>query len=182
MRKVLPVLFNTDMVLAILDGRKTVTRRVVKHPFEVHPNGYITKPRGNERLCPCEPSCHIEPVVYDDGDCESEGCFVYKASHPRPERVSWTPSIHMPKQAARIWLKVTDVRAERLQDIKNVHDEGIRLYDCPAGYTWKRNTDMYNCYTDSLGAMKALWDSTIPKRQQDLYSWNDDTTSISISR
>jgi hypothetical protein len=199
MGRVLPILFNTDMVLAILDGRKTVTRRVVKHPFEVHPNGYITKPRGNERLCPCEPpyqpgdilyiretwaflpcvecmdegpSCHIEPVVYDDGDCESEGCFVYKASHPRPERVSWTPSIHMPKQAARIWLKVTDVRAERLRDIKNVHDEGIRLYDCPAGYTWKRNTDMYNCYTDSLGAMKALWDSTIPKRQQDLYSWN----------
>lgn len=211
MRKVLPVLFNTDMVRAILDGRKTVTRRVVKKsqcmladrkelhelnrkydPFDGMTDaelvsstyrppcqpGDILYIRETWAFLPCVecmdegPSCHIEPVVYDDGDCESEGCFVYKASHPRPERVSWTPSIHMPKQAARIWLKVTDVRAERLQDIKNVHDEGIRLYDCPAGYTWKRNTDMYNCYTDSLGAMKALWDSTIPKRQQDLYSWN----------
>ena len=77
----------------------------------------------------------------------------------------------MPKRAARIWLKVIDVRVERLQDIKNVYNEGIHFCDCPAGYTWKDTTNMHNCYTDPVGAMKALWNSTIPKGQQDLYSY-----------
>ena len=140
MSRVLPILFNTDMVLAILDGRKTVTRRLVKKsqctllgkkepselkkedlfaPFDgmtdaelvsstyrpPYQQGDILYVRETWSFLPCVecmdegPSCHIEPVVYDDGDCESEGCFVYRASHPRPERVSWTPSIHMPKQA-----------------------------------------------------------------------------------
>lgn len=194
MGRVLPILFNTDMVLAILDGRKTVTRRVVKHPFEVHPNGYITKPRGNERLCPCEPpyqpgdilyiretwaflpcvecmdegpSCHIEPVVYDDGDCESEGCFVYRASHPRPERVSWTPSIHMPKQAARIWLKVTNVWAERLQDM-NIDDfiaEGVAIR--PEAFN-----DPENAYQQAKEEFIHIWDPTIKKADIDRYCWS----------
>lgn len=192
MSRILPILFNGEMVRAILDGRKTVTRRVVKHPFEVHPNGYITKPRGNERLCPCEPpyqpgdilyiretwaflpciecmdegpSCHIEPAVYDDGDCESEGCFVYKASHPRPERVSWTPSIHMPKQAARIWLKVTDVRVERLQDMtgQDILREGVNCHVHPEADYFDGNQKMM---------FAELWDSTVNKPDLDRYGWD----------
>lgn len=192
MSRILPILFNGEMVRAILDGRKTVTRRVVKHPFEVHPNGYITKPRGNERLCPCEPpyqpgdilyiretwaflpciecmdegpSCHIEPAVYDDGDCESEGCFVYKASHPRPERVSWTPSIHMPKQAARIWLKVTDVRVECLQDMtgQDILREGVNCHVHPKADYFDGNQKMM---------FAELWDSTVNKPDLDRYGWD----------
>lgn len=206
MRKVLPVLFNTDMVRAILDGRKTVTRRLVKksqcmladrkEPHELNrkydpfdgmtdaelvsstyrppcQQGDILYVRETWAFLPCVecmdegPSCHIEPVVYDDGDCESEGCFVYKASHPRPERVSWTPSIHMPKQAARIWLKVTNVWAERLQDM-NIDDfiaEGVAIR--PEAFN-----DPENAYQQAKEEFIHIWDSTIKKADIDRYCWS----------
>ncbi len=185
--RIRPILFNTDMVRAILDGRKTTTRRALKYPFEVHPNGFITKPKGHDRLCPYEPPYQQGDILYVRetyrplSDHPNAG-FDYAANwspkyfknskDPRScNKGKWKPSIHMPKRAARIWLKVIDVRVERLQDIKNVYNEGIHFCNCPAGYTWKDTTNMHNCYTDPVGAMKALWNSTIPKGQQDLYSW-----------
>ena len=101
-------------------------------------------------------ACSTDPVVYDDGDIESEGCFVYKASHPRPERVRWTPSIHMPKQAARIWLKVTDVRAERLQEmgVLDCQREGI---DISQNAIFKR--------------FSVLWNSTVKEKDIHRYGW-----------
>lgn len=219
MGRVLPILFNTDMVLAILDGRKTVTRRVVRYKYsntemkmrtdkygtrlieiqkdiegETHgrnPDGgtwhkllpYTEKKppyqpgdilyiRETWAFLPCVecmdegPSCHIEPVVYDDGDCESEGCFVYKASHPRPERVRWTPSIHMPKDATRIWLKVTDVRVERLHDmtLDDFLAEGVAIR--PEAFN-----DPENAYMQARSEFARIWDSTIRKSQTDLNPW-----------
>lgn len=179
MSRVLPILFNTEMVRAILDGRKTVTRRALKHPFEVHPNGFITKPKGNERLCPYEPpyqlgdilyvretwaflpcveciregtDCGRTCVTYEDRGSVSDGCFVYRADHPHPEHVSWNPSIHMPKAAARIRLKVKDVRVERL---KNIDDDGIVKEGLQIGAPFEE-----------------LWDSTIKKSDRDRYGWD----------
>ena len=204
MRKVLPVLFNTDMVRAILDGRKTVTRRMVKksqcmladrkEPHELNRKydpfdgmtdaelvsstyrppcqpGDILYIRETWAFLPCVecmdegPSCHIEPVVYDDGDCESEGCFVYKASHPRPERVSGTPSIHMPKKAARIWLRVTNVRAERLQDMngQDILMEGVNCHVHPEADYFEGNQKMM---------FEELWNSTIKKDDLESYGWD----------
>lgn len=120
-----PILFNTAMVQAILKSKKSSTRRPFKKPFEVHPNGMITKPQGNERLVPYEPPYHVGDIIYvretwlkgDDGlhyradetpiSKEAREAYGYK----------WKPSIHMPKVAARLFLKVTDVMAERIQDI-----------------------------------------------------------------
>lgn len=149
MSRVLPILFNTEMVRAILDGRKTVTRRLVKSqhlkvldspyhkenpeaedkmiieklcmpPYQIGDTMYI---RETWVFLPCVDctregtDCGRTCVTYGDKDSASDGCFVYRADHPHPEHVSWNPSIHMPKAAARIWLRVTDVRVERLQEI-----------------------------------------------------------------
>ena len=172
-----PILFNTEMVKAILDGRKTCTRRVLKHPFEVHPNGFITKPHGNDRLCPYTPPYQPGDILYvretwseirnADG---SHKKYVYKASDQYPFgesgyiiKFKWKPSIHMPKEAARIWLKVTDVRVERLQDI--TEDGTIKegcIYDTE--YNLGKSARIRGHFAD-------VWDSTIKRSDLSTYGW-----------
>lgn len=210
MSRVLPILFNTDMVRAILDGRKTVTRRVVdidiSNQFDVEHDrktvvAYIDQETGDSytptKMCQYQPGnilyvretwerfdcCSCEGDEH--GNCPKEpkksvldkygcGCYMYRASDEIWGDAKWHPSIHMPKEAARIWLKVKDVRVERLQDMP--HDgplkEGIQYDECPTGFTWKQETDMHNCYTTPMGAMQALWNSTIKKSDLDRYGWN----------
>ena len=193
-----PILFNTDMVRAILDGRKTVTRRVVKGANDaMYPGkcsfgvGMFDK-RTGERV--------IKPP-YEPGDIlyvretwwrnyyHQYGKYFYRADgeevqipvitggtdlHGKADGLKWRPSIHMPKEAARLFLRVTGVHAERLQEIP--HDgalkEGIHYCGCPEGFTWKSETDMNNCYLSPMGAMEALWNSTIPKKDLSLYGWD----------
>ena len=168
MSRVLPILFNMDMVRAILDGRKTVTRRKVKNP--------------------AKPPCLAGDILYvretwaEIKNTDSSRIkYVYRATDTYPFGVKgyivkfkWRPSIHMPKKAARIWLKVTDVRVERLQDMSrdDAIKEGIHYCECPDGYTWKEQADMNKCYITTMWAMKALWNSTIKKSGIDLYGWD----------
>lgn len=142
-----PILFNTEMVRAIPEGRKTVTRRVVKP----QPKGRLVP----ELPCSCWPGYFGEegtPRVvrppYFIGDIlyvretwnglpanERAGIpaeYWYKADEPEDAdtgvlRNRWHPSIHMPKEAARLFLRVKSVRVERLQDIT---DEQARKEGC----------------------------------------------------
>lgn len=162
-----PILFNTEMVRAILEGRKFVTRRVLKEPFEVHPNGFITKPRGNERLCPYEPPYEVGNILYVR---ETWRELVTPLSMPKKYSYranidkravglfKWRPSIHMPKEAARLFLRVTDVRVERLCDMKlaDFLAEGITL---TREELRKPDTALYN----AREKFKELWNSTCGK-------------------
>ena len=201
MGRVLPILFNTDMVRAILDGRKTVTRRVVKYKYnntemKMRTDKYGTRlieiqkdiegethgknPDGStwHKLLP-----YIEKnPPYKKGDilyvretyCPNYFDFVaqsgnkhgYKADYdcailssdiPEPK---WIPSIHMPKEAARIWLRVTDVRAEQLRDMDKMDavKEGIDTRCCVN-------------LAHALTKFKKLWDSTIRRSDTGLYGW-----------
>lgn len=198
-----PILFNTEMVRAILDGRKSCTRRLVKPEpqgyFEVNEEplyiydtdenqGKITPPYQpgdilyvretweHFECCCCEGdehgNCYREPQ--QSALNKSCGCYMYRATDEIYGDAKWHPSIHMPKEAARIWLKVTDVRVERLQEItdEQAKREGIQYDECPTGFTWKQETDMHNCYTTPIGAIQALWNSTINKSDLDRYGWN----------
>lgn len=183
-----PILFNTEMVKAILDGRKTCTRRVLKHPFEVHPNGYITKPRGNERLCPYIPPYQPGDILYVRESwakgyeivtrCGKEGTYIYKAddklvdlpTFKESTKLIYRPSIHMPKEAARIWLKVTDVRVERLQDITEdgAKEEGAIDNRAFIHYPDNEYDHIHTAREDFID----IWNSTIKKSDIDTYGWD----------
>lgn len=198
-----PILFNTEMVRAILDVQKSCTRRIVKGFI---PNkavwGYTAfTPKGciscrgtfadgyGEKFfkLPCKPGdilyvretwCALP--VNEAGHMRGHSVYYYKADRDlRPEgwRGNWHPSIHMPKEAARIWLKVTDVRVERLQDITyngalREGSEGIRCDHVALG--------VHGC-TDCMNTgwieppqveFMQIWNSTIKKSDLDRYGWN----------
>lgn len=225
-----PILFNTDMVRAIMDGRKTVTRRCVKPKYsnteiklrtdkygtrlieiqkDIEGETYGTNANGStwhklrgyiEPKQPYQPGdylyvretwCKENKIYYHRADFDSdwlEPCETLSGGYPfectyypgcegctrKSRRIFWRPSIHMPKEAARLFLRVTEVRVERLQEM--AHDgalkEGIQYCGCPEGFTWKSETDMNNCYLSPMGAMEALWDSTISKKDLSLYGWD----------
>lgn len=81
--------------------------------------------------------------------------------------IPWRPSIHMPKAAARIWLKVTDVRVERLQNmtLDDFLNEGVVLR--PEAFN-----DPENAYWQARDIFKGIWDSTIPKAKLPEYGWD----------
>jgi hypothetical protein len=179
-----PILFNTEMVQAILDGRKSCTRRLVKFLSGENPRwtGYIKDGLMlyNGKNEPC-----IRKAPYQPGDIlyvretwkkAPNGYYYYEdwQRNDIADITKWKPSIHMPKEAARIWLKVMNVRVERLQEItdEQAKREGIQYDECPTGFTWKQETDMHNCYTTPIGAMQALWNSTIKKSDLDRYGWD----------
>lgn len=176
-----PMLFNTEMVRAILSGQKTCTRRVVKPRFggslEVHEDV-----AGTPRLCEkCGALCHgLKPpcrpgdILYvretwngttlGNAKVGYTDLYWYKADDKYENPADkWRPSIHMPKEAARIFLRVTDVRVERLQKIPGdgCAMEGIPLYSGPVG-------ERENYYRN---AFSVLWDSTIKHTDLDRYGW-----------
>lgn len=205
-----PILFNTEMVRAILDGRKTCTRRIVKDGIPddamwgytaFTPKGYIScrgvyadgYGEGFFKL-PYQPGDilyvretwhrYTKQVGKGEG-CHLEERYGYKASIANSEDAEepWKPSIHMPKEAARIWLKVANVRVERLQEITEAQteEEGF-LFTPPCLHrTGENYCDIDDpCenkikYCDmSAGELfgKVLWDSTIKKPDIDIYGWD----------
>jgi len=182
-----PILFNTEMVKALLDGRKTVTRRVVKpkckhnfvstgidgEPAECRMIDIETQEIVRHVYPPYQPGdiLYVRETFYKHNCAENEcimkeysdcngcthtnngECYSYKASHENDLNVKWSPSLHMPREAARIFLRVTDVRVERLQDIteEQAIAEGVRI--------GLGGEPFFSC----KDAFVRLWDSTLPK-------------------
>lgn len=199
-----PILFNTDMVRAILDGRKTCTRRVVKPqpaPYGlahlddgsfVDANGRIYEPsyqpgdilyvRETWQFIPCIDCgqyawgrCNHNAVIYEDKDSISEGCFVYRADYPERERIAWHPSIHMPKEAARLFLRVTAVRVERLQDVTEdqARAEGAEPFCLSTdGENVPDSERTWHEVGPALWDFIHIWNSTIKPADRDQYGWD----------
>lgn len=173
-----PILFNTEEVQATLDNRKTVTRRVVKKStvdkFVLSQDGRLL---GNFNADYPEWGTYptIDDAPYRPGDIlyvretffEYKGHFYYKADgkHEGLARMGiyfkWRPSIHMPCKAARIFLRVTDVRVERLQDIND--EEALK-----EGFGYFGAVDWIK---SPFYDFRDTWDTLLKPKDRALYGW-----------
>lgn len=246
--KIKPILFNTEMVKAILAGRKLQTRRIVKYShgevFDLASWFDYNKNSDREPLCfwfdvigkfgstyDCiEPYARAGDILYvretwnygyvetsdaeyshevwfEEIDYKERGNesfidyishFYYKADDEGSDiGMTWRPSIHMPKEAARIFLKVTKVHVEKLQDISEYEAqlEGVRYTDFGmytpswkasidggqtfhasrpihySGYHVKDVTNPEQCYPTAKSAFANLWNSTLKKSVRDKYGF-----------
>ncbi|HDZ9226535.1 TPA: hypothetical protein RUZ17_002988 [Vibrio cholerae] len=190
--KVVPMIFNTDMVKALMAGDKRVTRRPVKIDYERGMNGPVVRGRNGEvsvlsfapiaGLCPFG---NFGDLIYvretfrlfnhsdecgcsDYCSCPPSGTPVYFATCGGDSESKWKPSIHMPRAASRLTLKVTDVRIERVQDIteEQAIKEGINkhhqlpVFKSPIGY-----------HTSPVYAFEELWNSIYGNWEENPYVW-----------
>lgn len=184
-----PIIFNSEMVRAILDGRKTQTRRPINPP-----KGYRIEYAGVDFPCPygfIDDRLWVRETwsVDDEEDSLSQNTnkiwYMANEEHPAmfPKK---RPSIHMPRWASRITLEITNVRVERLQNIsaEDAKSEGLKAVTKDGGRTIKYGipdrdgwpgTDDYgwawdHWNTDPVLAYKKLWDSIYGKTQ---WAWKN---------
>ena len=204
-----PILFKTEMVRAILDDRKTVTRRAVKpqpktecshggqHEFIQDDfiegtcfTGFVCRKCG---YGVCGPhfkfpigTSWIRPP-YRPGDIlyvretffERKDHFFYKADGKHESLAQlgitfkWHPSIHMPREAARIFLRVTGVRVDRLQDIteEQAREEGVEPLMMTADVDKPDSEKRWQEMLPALSMFPRIWDSTIKPSDRALYGW-----------
>lgn len=194
-----PILFNTEMVRAILGGRKTVTRRVIKPHFRENERGFFTATiAGQLFLCYSDEDGNETRRVkapYQVGDIlyvreafwhGVDDVYEYKADYETDMGYIWSPSIHMPKEAARIFLRVTDVRAERLQNITEEQAiyEGIEphiiLSNRVGDITEYRIPGTHDECPTARGAFSHLWNSTVKKPDINQYGWEANPWIFSV--
>jgi len=206
-----PILFSTEMVRAILEGRKTQTRRIIKpQPVDVGtmpirasfghylpddfewptkrpgvtivsnkrkgPDNYVEKMapwKVGDVLWVRETWGILQPTHATPGGRPYDGAYYFRADGDESphwtegtfEWSGWKPSIHMPKSACRIFLQITDIRVERLQDIseEDAKAEGVLLHE--RGKHWLNYQDrkaavtqfVYSCDT-AKKSFQTLWD------------------------
>lgn len=180
-----PILFNTEMVKAILAGRKTVTRKIAfpndnlrEFDSTNYPNGWWFRGRAYKSWQDVQydilPLCKYKvgnALYVRETWCKGSlnwGAeqYFYRADE-NEFYCSWKPSSLMPKEAARIFLRVTDVRVEQLQDIRleGCLAEGVQLTFLEERDLAKRGLIAWQRYS-------TVWDSTIKKSDIDKYGWD----------
>jgi hypothetical protein len=192
-----PIIFNTENVKAILEGRKTQTRRVIKHPEKYDhirdcafccPYGQVGDRLWVREAFVIETDVTEEPSGRPFKYDYEWGLLIphYKATDPDPElvdeedrKIGWRPSIHMPRWASRITLEITEIRVERLQEItdSDIAQEGIEItfhkpgdfgIDNPCTTGVVDLPNGHRVYSTARECWIRLWDSLNAKRG---YSW-----------
>lgn len=206
--KMKPILFSTEMVKAILEGRKTQTRRTksLKHLTDHEYKGTIVFQGALHAVFVKDNIQTLVKAPYSEGgilwvretwmngpNAHLEGMDKYKYKASVSQQFIdecpgyWKPSIHMPRKACRLFLKVKSIRVERLQDItpSDAVDEGIEYWNIDKdaleggelaadfkNYIWKDDpkNPFYNfpSFANCIESYKSLWQSINGEQ-----SWND---------
>ena len=193
--KYIPILFNAEMVQAILNGKKTQTRRPLKPRFRENEAGFqiITNLHSGEFVRveyydefedttrymnpPCNPG-DILWVRETWAQYNANGRIIYRADADGRDLAAhyneygnreayWRPSIHMPREAARIFLRVKDVRVERLGEI-NDEDAIAEGANCKGGKNVGIEEKMRRSAVERFAD---IWNSTIKHKDYDELSF-----------
>ena len=218
MSSIKPILFNTEMTIAVEKNRKTQTRRLVrfssgriegkipdpdrihlehvsgehaffkiepfyrvriKSPYKVGDILYVRETWSTKlsNECYAQP-CHTGRCPYESCESAPGPCFpeeyIYKATDNLPSYGGkWHPSIHMPKEAARIFLRVTDVRVERLQEItiEGTLSEGLSREAIERKIAPGSSCPRWVYHEAAKRLFSELWDSTVEPAKRQLYGW-----------
>ena len=190
-----PITFNAPMVRALLDGRKTQTRRIMKNQpcgekigrvdircanggFQWHgvagESSVFSCPYGRvgDRLWVRESWAFHKMAIGSVQD--EDGPFVYASDEfANQYRITdkWTPSIHMPRFASRITMEITGVRVEKLQDISEADAQSEGVWQCPHGKAWYASEESNVACAFAIGAYKELWESISGAGSWDANPW-----------
>lgn len=171
-----PIIMGADSVRAILDGRKTQTRRVIKPQPK-----FIGAPNVPFKTDDANPKGIINCLYGKVGDrlwvreifnCNEEG-IAYKATQPDMDGMPWKSPLFMPRGASRITLEITDIRVERVQEIteEDAKAEGIKvlpLQDDSDPSAWYQYAPGIFQERSATKSYELLWDSLNAKRG---YPW-----------
>lgn len=177
-----PILFSTPMIRAILDGRKSQTRRIVKpQPESVdHVNHKIIPYNGSAEFLMKNTICPYGKIgdvlwVRETFHLVPPNMVFYKADPENKATGKWKPSIFMPKEACRIRLEITNISVERVQDISkdDAIAEGIELYEGESNYKNYLHGDgrNYGYVKEAKISYMTLWESINGKDSWDINPW-----------
>lgn len=183
--KARPILFNAEMVRALLDGQKTQTRRPIspqppRWEWNIHKADRLNVQLDDGKWVRC-PTGKPGDLLYvretfrlfegcgcsDHCVCPPTGTPFYRAGDDDGES-NWKPSIHMPRWASRLTLEITDIRVERVQDIseEDAMAEGLKKWPYKNDFAYGYDGGAIDGHGSAPGAFHALWNS--------IYSnWND---------
>lgn len=190
------MLFKTDMVKAILAGRKTQTRRILatqpsggvrQSPFtdsgleDVH--GYPIKVpyRVGDTIWVRETFSVIDNKYFSEKVDDLGQNLMYKTGLASIYQTKWTPSLHMARHQSRIDLEITKVQVQQLQVIttEDAIAEGIVAYKCLGGTYYRADGDVDTVYETPVRTYQALWDSIYDKRAGS--AWNDNPWVVALT-
>lgn len=202
-----PILFNTGMTRAILEDRKTVTRRVVKpQPPAASIVSKIGKAYGWSRGKDSQPK-YLMKQPYQPGDVlwvretfrvdylsnivrsgrvryKVDGSYAdihfsadrYDMMRRAQRKPGWRPNENMPREAARIFLRVTDIRAERLREITKIEAQQEGQPECTGGIMACGGPgaclDCEASYQNAIRWFSGVWDSTIKSADRAAFGWD----------
>lgn len=179
------MIFNAEMVRAILDGRKTQTRRIVK--LQPDEDGLAKVTNGpwvdtSERNYRC-PFGDVGDRIWvretwAEAGASAPNLKLYRANYPEhvpshyenvppANEIRWTPSIHMPRWASRILLEITDVRVERLNAISERDAQAEGVAKLRGGYWQHYQPGWTQHQLSARGSFVTLWKSIYGEE-----SWN----------
>jgi hypothetical protein len=193
MQKEIPILYSTPMVQSLMKDLKTITRRTRGlEQFNIKPNAWKFTHRGDD-LWSAKPINHSSYWEVEfkcpygkKGDllwvretfCHDEEFYYYKANFDTSDQChltgSWKPSIHMPKKACRTWLKITDIKIQRLKDIseEDAKAEGVEYgTDILGDHGYKCYLLNLFVFSKATTSFQTLWESINGSDSWNLNPW-----------